>query len=155
MREGRRREFAAFGWAGELPDPQDEATFAALAARTGAAGATSRTPALAGAHRELLRAAPRGAGAPAGALDLTARDGARGPGRRGCSSVRRARARRARGASARRADERPVALARRRTATLLLDTAESRASAAPARPGPQPYGPRSAVVRARRRSPLT
>jgi maltooligosyltrehalose trehalohydrolase len=27
VREGRRREFAAFGWGGELPDPQDEDTF--------------------------------------------------------------------------------------------------------------------------------
>lgn len=28
VRRGRRREFAAFGWAGEVPDPQDPATFA-------------------------------------------------------------------------------------------------------------------------------
>ncbi|HEY4593575.1 MAG TPA: DUF3459 domain-containing protein, partial [Thermoanaerobaculia bacterium] len=28
VREGRRREFAAFGWAGEVPDPQSESTFA-------------------------------------------------------------------------------------------------------------------------------
>lgn len=27
VRKGRREEFAAFGWAGEIPDPQDEATF--------------------------------------------------------------------------------------------------------------------------------
>ena len=27
VRAGRRREFAAFGWRGETPDPQDEATF--------------------------------------------------------------------------------------------------------------------------------
>jgi maltooligosyltrehalose trehalohydrolase len=27
VREGRRREFAAFGWAGEIPDPQAESTF--------------------------------------------------------------------------------------------------------------------------------
>jgi maltooligosyltrehalose trehalohydrolase len=27
VREGRRREFAAFGWRGEVPDPQAEATF--------------------------------------------------------------------------------------------------------------------------------
>ena len=27
VREGRRREFAGFGWAGDLPDPQAEATF--------------------------------------------------------------------------------------------------------------------------------
>ena len=27
VRRGRRQEFAAFGWKGELPDPQDEATF--------------------------------------------------------------------------------------------------------------------------------
>ncbi len=27
VRRGRRAEFAAFGWQGELPDPQDEATF--------------------------------------------------------------------------------------------------------------------------------
>ena len=33
-REGRRREFAAFGWAPEdVPDPQDPATFARLGAR--------------------------------------------------------------------------------------------------------------------------
>jgi maltooligosyltrehalose trehalohydrolase len=29
VREGRRREFAAFGWQGEIPDPQSETTFAA------------------------------------------------------------------------------------------------------------------------------
>jgi maltooligosyltrehalose trehalohydrolase len=29
VREGRRREFAAFAWQGEVPDPQDEATFRA------------------------------------------------------------------------------------------------------------------------------
>jgi maltooligosyltrehalose trehalohydrolase len=28
VREGRRREFAEFAWQGEVPDPQDEATFA-------------------------------------------------------------------------------------------------------------------------------
>ncbi len=28
VREGRRREFAAFAWQGDVPDPQDEATFA-------------------------------------------------------------------------------------------------------------------------------
>jgi len=28
VREGRRREFAAFGWAGDIPDPQGESTFA-------------------------------------------------------------------------------------------------------------------------------
>jgi maltooligosyltrehalose trehalohydrolase len=28
VREGRRREFAAFGWTGAVPDPQSEATFA-------------------------------------------------------------------------------------------------------------------------------
>ncbi|MDA1096535.1 MAG: DUF3459 domain-containing protein, partial [Chloroflexi bacterium] len=27
VRKGRREEFAAFGWQGEIPDPQDEATF--------------------------------------------------------------------------------------------------------------------------------
>jgi len=27
VRQGRREEFAAFGWEGEVPDPQDEATF--------------------------------------------------------------------------------------------------------------------------------
>lgn len=27
VREGRRREFAAFGWTGEIPDPQSEVTF--------------------------------------------------------------------------------------------------------------------------------
>jgi maltooligosyltrehalose trehalohydrolase len=27
VREGRRKEFAAFGWSGEVPDPQAEATF--------------------------------------------------------------------------------------------------------------------------------
>jgi maltooligosyltrehalose trehalohydrolase len=27
VRRGRREEFASFGWAGEVPDPQDEATF--------------------------------------------------------------------------------------------------------------------------------
>jgi maltooligosyltrehalose trehalohydrolase len=29
VREGRRKEFAAFAWQGEVPDPQDEATFRA------------------------------------------------------------------------------------------------------------------------------
>jgi len=29
VRRGRREEFAAFGWEGDVPDPQDEATFAA------------------------------------------------------------------------------------------------------------------------------
>jgi len=28
VRQGRRREFAAFAWQGEVPDPQDEGTFA-------------------------------------------------------------------------------------------------------------------------------
>jgi maltooligosyltrehalose trehalohydrolase len=28
VREGRRWEFAAFGWAGDIPDPQSESTFA-------------------------------------------------------------------------------------------------------------------------------
>jgi maltooligosyltrehalose trehalohydrolase len=27
VRKGRREEFVAFGWSGEVPDPQDEATF--------------------------------------------------------------------------------------------------------------------------------
>jgi maltooligosyltrehalose trehalohydrolase len=27
VREGRKREFAEFGWAGDIPDPQNEATF--------------------------------------------------------------------------------------------------------------------------------
>ncbi|HWV38997.1 MAG TPA: alpha-amylase family glycosyl hydrolase, partial [Vulgatibacter sp.] len=31
--EGRRSEFAAFSWAGEVPDPQDEATFASAVLR--------------------------------------------------------------------------------------------------------------------------
>ena len=31
--EGRRREFAAFAWQGEVPDPQDEATFASAVLR--------------------------------------------------------------------------------------------------------------------------
>src|SRR5438034_545017 len=29
VRRGRREEFAAFGWADEVPDPQDERTFEA------------------------------------------------------------------------------------------------------------------------------
>src|SRR5262249_31717151 len=33
VREGRRREFAAFAWQGEVPDPQAESTFAAARLR--------------------------------------------------------------------------------------------------------------------------
>jgi maltooligosyltrehalose trehalohydrolase len=37
VREGRRREFAAFGWSGEIPDPQSESTFEASRLDWGAA----------------------------------------------------------------------------------------------------------------------
>ena len=38
VREGRRREFAAFGWAGDVPDPQSESTFAGSRLDWGRAG---------------------------------------------------------------------------------------------------------------------
>ncbi len=45
MSEGRRREFAAFGWAPEdVPDPQDPATFAASVLRWDEVGDGERTP---------------------------------------------------------------------------------------------------------------
>jgi maltooligosyltrehalose trehalohydrolase len=46
VRKGRREEFAAFGWEGEAPDPQSEATFAACVLQW---SLRARSP-----HRELL-----------------------------------------------------------------------------------------------------
>ncbi len=54
VRRGRAAEFAAFGWRGEVPDPQAEATFAASRLDRGAAS-TPRGAALRALHRELLR----------------------------------------------------------------------------------------------------
>jgi maltooligosyltrehalose trehalohydrolase len=54
VREGRRAEFAAFGWQGEIPDPQDERTFQCCRLNPGLAGeGTHRV--LRGCYRELLR----------------------------------------------------------------------------------------------------
>ncbi len=41
VREGRRREFAAFGWGGQLPDPQAEPTFTASRVNWGRTGVAS------------------------------------------------------------------------------------------------------------------
>ncbi|HEU4955108.1 MAG TPA: malto-oligosyltrehalose trehalohydrolase, partial [Gemmatimonadales bacterium] len=54
VREGRRREFAAFGWRGEVPDPQSEATFAASSPRWERAGQGEHAQVLA-LYRDLLR----------------------------------------------------------------------------------------------------
>jgi maltooligosyltrehalose trehalohydrolase len=54
VREGRRREFQAFAWGGEVPDPQDESTFEASRPRWERAesGAGAQLRAL---YRDLLR----------------------------------------------------------------------------------------------------
>ncbi len=54
VREGRRREFAAFGWRGEVPDPQSEATFAASRPHWERAGQGEHAAVLA-LYRDLLR----------------------------------------------------------------------------------------------------
>ena len=54
VREGRRQEFAAFGWRGEIPDPQSEATFAASGPRWERAGEGEHAAVLA-LYRDLLR----------------------------------------------------------------------------------------------------
>jgi maltooligosyltrehalose trehalohydrolase len=54
VRKGRNEEFAAFGWGGEIPDPQDEETF--LRSRPDPALRESGTHALLlELHRELIR----------------------------------------------------------------------------------------------------
>jgi maltooligosyltrehalose trehalohydrolase len=73
VRTGRREEFAAFGWQGEVPDPQDEATFRACKLNHGLAhrdphrrlrefyrtllALRTRLPAIARAERETLETA--------------------------------------------------------------------------------------------------
>nr|MBA2457849.1 DUF3459 domain-containing protein [Gemmatimonadales bacterium] len=54
VREGRRREFAAFAWAGEVPDPQAESTFEASRPSWERAQEPAHTRHLA-LYRELLR----------------------------------------------------------------------------------------------------
>ncbi|MGH2459829.1 MAG: malto-oligosyltrehalose trehalohydrolase [Chloroflexota bacterium] len=54
VREGRRAEFAAFQWSGEMPDPQDEATFDRSKLRHGLRQAGQHRV-LADFYRELLR----------------------------------------------------------------------------------------------------
>jgi maltooligosyltrehalose trehalohydrolase len=58
VREGRRRGFAAFGWQGEVPDPQAEATFEASRPRWDRAEEGSGA-ALRALYRALLRSAAR------------------------------------------------------------------------------------------------
>ena len=54
VRKGRKEEFAAFGWEGEIPDPQDEGTF--LRSRPDPSLRESGTHALLlSLHRELIR----------------------------------------------------------------------------------------------------
>ncbi len=54
VREGRRREFAGFGWQGEVPDPQSEDTFAASRPRWNRAEQGTHAGVLA-LYRDLLR----------------------------------------------------------------------------------------------------
>jgi len=54
VRQGRREEFAAFGWQGDIPDPQDEATFRRCRLDHGAAR-EGPARALRAWYRELLR----------------------------------------------------------------------------------------------------
>jgi len=54
VREGRRREFAAFGWQGDVPDPQDEATFLRSRLDRSRLGEPGHAQLLA-LHRDLLR----------------------------------------------------------------------------------------------------
>jgi maltooligosyltrehalose trehalohydrolase len=54
IRRGRKREFAAFGWHGEPPDPADERTFQAAKPRVEQASA-GRGKAMQDWHRELIR----------------------------------------------------------------------------------------------------
>jgi maltooligosyltrehalose trehalohydrolase len=53
VRKGRREEFAAFAWKGEVPDPQNEATFVQSKLRPEHAGPKGQ--ALRAFHKELLR----------------------------------------------------------------------------------------------------
>jgi maltooligosyltrehalose trehalohydrolase len=54
VREGRRREFAGFGWRDDLPDPQSETTFEASRLRWERVGQGAHAPVLA-LYRDLLR----------------------------------------------------------------------------------------------------
>jgi maltooligosyltrehalose trehalohydrolase len=54
VRQGRRQEFAGFGWRDEVPDPQAEATFAASRLRWESAGEPGHAALLA-LYRDLLR----------------------------------------------------------------------------------------------------
>ncbi|HKU62721.1 MAG TPA: malto-oligosyltrehalose trehalohydrolase [Gemmatimonadales bacterium] len=54
VRQGRRREFAAFGWENQVPDPQSETTFAASRPRWDRAGQGEHAGILA-LYRDLLR----------------------------------------------------------------------------------------------------
>jgi maltooligosyltrehalose trehalohydrolase len=54
VRRGRRKEFAAFAWQGEVPDPQDEATFQRSKLRLEAAR-SGRGQVMVEFYRELLR----------------------------------------------------------------------------------------------------
>jgi maltooligosyltrehalose trehalohydrolase len=71
--ESRRREFASFGWqAGEVPDPQDPATFARAVLRWGEVGEPGHADVLA-FYKELIalrRARPDLAGAPLEDVDV-------------------------------------------------------------------------------------
>jgi maltooligosyltrehalose trehalohydrolase len=55
VRKGRKEEFAAFGWSGEIPDPQDEATFLRSRPDLSLRGSGNHATLLE-LHRELLRA---------------------------------------------------------------------------------------------------
>ncbi|MBE0603887.1 MAG: malto-oligosyltrehalose trehalohydrolase, partial [Deltaproteobacteria bacterium] len=54
VRKGRKEEFAAFGWKGEIPDPQDVETFR-RSRPDPSLGGTGRHAALLALHRELIR----------------------------------------------------------------------------------------------------
>ncbi len=54
VRKGRKEEFAAFGWEGGVPDPQDEETFR-ISRPDPSLRETGRHAALLGLHRELIR----------------------------------------------------------------------------------------------------
>ena len=54
MRRGRRIEFAAFEWQGEMPDPQDETTFLSAKLRHELRAERRRTKSLLEFYRELI-----------------------------------------------------------------------------------------------------
>jgi len=54
VRKGRKEEFAAFGWSGEIPDPQDEATFLRSRPDPSLRGSGNHAMLLE-LHRELIR----------------------------------------------------------------------------------------------------